>query len=285
MAPRWHALVEALHRISTAPQSRPDALTRELIYAATDALKGSRGFLLIITRNRIRPRHLRRDPLGGWSPVRYIPTFATPEHQQRVKKLLRNRSLLASDPFSQEIVRQAGSLRVFLFHEFLAGLPQGSTLPSLELMGMLSTRDRILGCIPMGRTVECILAVDRSDTQPLFNAEDATTLAEFLPRIGRYLVRVLTSHGFLDHQSPLTCRERECYELLLHSLTKAEIAQVMKLSPHSVHQYVSRIYTKLGVNSRTELMSEWLCAEETFASLKPMPRHHDFPGAADVESA
>jgi DNA-binding CsgD family transcriptional regulator len=51
----------------------------------------------------------------------------------------------------------------------------------------------------------------------------------------------------------LTAREREVAALVAEGLADREIAERLRLSRHTVSQYVKRIYRKLGVGSRVAL--------------------------------
>jgi DNA-binding CsgD family transcriptional regulator len=53
----------------------------------------------------------------------------------------------------------------------------------------------------------------------------------------------------------LTPREQETRSLLLTDASEKEIAARLGLSPHTVHEYVKRLYKKLGVSSRAALMA------------------------------
>ena len=52
----------------------------------------------------------------------------------------------------------------------------------------------------------------------------------------------------------LSAREREVIQHLAAGLTNREIALTLSLSPHTVKNYLFRIFDKLGVSSRTELL-------------------------------
>jgi DNA-binding NarL/FixJ family response regulator len=52
---------------------------------------------------------------------------------------------------------------------------------------------------------------------------------------------------------PLTTREREVAALVVDGLSDPEIAERLSLSPHTVTQYVKRVYRTLGVDSRVTL--------------------------------
>jgi DNA-binding NarL/FixJ family response regulator len=52
----------------------------------------------------------------------------------------------------------------------------------------------------------------------------------------------------------LSARERQVIQHLAGGMTNREIAHTLKLSPHTVKNYLFRIFDKLGVSSRTELL-------------------------------
>ena len=53
-------------------------------------------------------------------------------------------------------------------------------------------------------------------------------------------------------QAPLSTREREVVTLISGGATNREIAERLFLSPHTVKEYTSGIYKKLGVRNRAE---------------------------------
>ncbi|HEY6345117.1 MAG TPA: LuxR C-terminal-related transcriptional regulator, partial [Bryobacteraceae bacterium] len=59
-----------------------------------------------------------------------------------------------------------------------------------------------------------------------------------------------------DHQGIelLSARERQVIQHLAAGMTNREIAHALDLSPHTVKNYLFRIFDKLGVSSRTELL-------------------------------
>ena len=52
--------------------------------------------------------------------------------------------------------------------------------------------------------------------------------------------------------SPLSPRERDVISLVARGATNREIAKTLHLSPHTVKEYTSGIYRKLGVRNRAE---------------------------------
>ena len=55
----------------------------------------------------------------------------------------------------------------------------------------------------------------------------------------------------------LTQREREIVTLLCQGLPNREIASQLKLSEHTIKNYIQHIYDKIGVSNRTELAVYW----------------------------
>jgi len=52
----------------------------------------------------------------------------------------------------------------------------------------------------------------------------------------------------------LSPRELEIVRLVAENLTSAEIAERLIISPRTVTTHLDRIYTRLGINSRTALV-------------------------------
>ena len=57
-----------------------------------------------------------------------------------------------------------------------------------------------------------------------------------------------------DGMPLLTRREEEVVHLVADGLKNREIAQMLKVKEHSIRNYISRIYEKLGISSRVELV-------------------------------
>jgi two-component system nitrate/nitrite response regulator NarL len=88
------------------------------------------------------------------------------------------------------------------------------------------------------------------------------------------VVRAVDSNGL----SLLSKRELDVVRSLAEGLTNREIAERLGLSQHTIKNYLFRVYDKLGVSSRLELLFMTL----TQAGAKPAPTG---PGAPDQSAA
>ena len=81
------------------------------------------------------------------------------------------------------------------------------------------------------------------------------------PLIARQLIKKLRPPGAViealpDGRSELSKRESEVLSLIAKGFSFAEIAKLVKISPHTVTTYVKKIYQKLAVHSRGEAVYE-----------------------------
>jgi DNA-binding CsgD family transcriptional regulator len=58
--------------------------------------------------------------------------------------------------------------------------------------------------------------------------------------------------------SQLSPRLRDTLEGLLDGLSEKQIADRMGVAPATLHEYVTGLYRRFGVNSRSELMARWI---------------------------
>ena len=58
----------------------------------------------------------------------------------------------------------------------------------------------------------------------------------------------------LSRSLRLSARETQIVKGIFDDLKDMGIAERLEISPHTVHTYIQRIYSKLGVASRTELI-------------------------------
>ncbi len=70
----------------------------------------------------------------------------------------------------------------------------------------------------------------------------------------------------------LTCTEVRIVSLVCEGLSNPEIARLLVMSPRTVQGHLYRIFKKLGVRNRSELVAEWLhrsTADDTVHTMCP----------------
>jgi DNA-binding CsgD family transcriptional regulator len=93
---------------------------------------------------------------------------------------------------------------------------------------------------------------------------------------------LLSDHAWLEiaRTLGLTKRELQIIQSVFDNLHEAAIAKRFKISPHTVHMHLNRLFKKLTVTSRTELVLRIMEQMVTLtlsesAVLPPIcPRHH-----------
>lgn len=93
---------------------------------------------------------------------------------------------------------------------------------------------------------KCLLRV--ADGQIWANTEQLNYLVELLSEVPS--LRVLNSNG----DSLLTPREEQVVALVAEGLGNRHIARELNLSEHTIKKYLFRIFEKLGISSRVELV-------------------------------
>src|ERR1700691_3700142 len=81
----------------------------------------------------------------------------------------------------------------------------------------------------------------------------------------------------------LSARERQVIQHVAGGMSNREIAHALSLSPHTVKNYLFRIFDKLGVSSRTELLYLTMNTPPSQPA-SASGRDRDFPGMIDAEA-
>ena len=96
-------------------------------------------------------------------------------------------------------------------------------------------------------------------------------------------------HGNFQHlsDSPLSARESDVVRCVAEGMTNREIAQRLKLTEHTVKNYLFRIFDKLGVSSRVEVVLYALGSPDprTAAASSGRKSHSSSVGRKPVELA
>ena len=93
---------------------------------------------------------------------------------------------------------------------------------------------------------KCLLRV--ADGQIWANTEQLNYIVELISEVPS--LRVLNSNG----NSLLTAREEQVVALVAEGLGNRNIARELNLSEHTIKKYLFRIFEKLGISSRVELV-------------------------------
>lgn len=160
-------------------------------------------------------------------------------------------------------------------YQFLKQLrddPRFQALPVIFLTAKGMTGDRIQGYqagvdayLPkpfdpdeLVAIVENLLARRQAQTKVTSEDGEVPNIAELANQIAQ--IRVLLTHRNGISQSPapfnidLTPREQSVLNLVAEGLMNKEIARRLDTSVRNVEKYVSRLFSKTGTNSRTELV-------------------------------
>lgn len=119
--------------------------------------------------------------------------------------------------------------------------------------------DRIWVVFPVNVDAESYFVFDRiSKTPSHFTSDEIRLTAKALRGIKWFHRLLLLSRGLGIGNTPLTPAERRVLPHLLAGSSEKVIADKLKLTQGTVHQYVTSMYRKLGVRGRTQFMALWL---------------------------
>jgi DNA-binding CsgD family transcriptional regulator len=135
------------------------------------------------------------------------------------------------------------------------GAPEGRTRISLPLRYGRQTLGQVILLLPEGK--------ERLEPHDLRTARWA---ARIMGRCLNYSARMRhepRKNGIEEvsealHKAPLTPRERDVVALLMSGASTRQIASETHLTVGTVHTYLKRIYPKLGVRSRVELVARMI---------------------------
>ncbi len=197
------------------------------------------------------------DPAHGWRPgiIRFLrPSRPLDEKTlEQVKKMDRG----SIDETTIRNIALAGKFRT----NRLADLAPESWFDGdyyrLYYRGV-DHGDAIWAGIPLNDDTECYFGIFRDCAHPRFTPEERDCIAYALRGLKWFCRRQMLSHGLTVAEVPLTPAERSVLLGLLTERTEKEIAAELGRSPHTIHEYVTNIYRKFGVNNRPALMALWL---------------------------
>jgi DNA-binding NarL/FixJ family response regulator len=114
---------------------------------------------------------------------------------------------------------------------------------------------------PIKLLTKCIRTVHEG--QIWANNENLRFLLEFLTQL-----KPLRNIKLTGGMTRLTAREAEVVQLLADGLSTREISQKLSVTEHTIRNYLSSIYDKLGVSSRVELALYAIAREDLNGPLR-----------------
>ena len=103
-----------------------------------------------------------------------------------------------------------------------------------------------------------ILNFARTRNTPAFNTQDLMRLSAICNHISAKLAYLRSHSNIVLPITSLTPRELEIAQLVTHGLTNGEIAVTLWISQNTVKQTLKRIFRKLNVSTRTEMVAKLL---------------------------
>jgi len=203
----------------------------------------------------------KRDLMSGWRAAAIYMLDPS-----RIDKRRQNAGLRAlnkeQDPgeTSRALAAQAGRFRL-------------ATLRSGDLVDLAAFRktthydwhyraldisDRLWAVFPVNDDTEAYYCFDKHRKNSRFTDRDREIAANVLRGLKWFHRQLLLSHGLGAGEKSLTANQRRLVHLLLTDKTEKQIADHLKLTQGSVHQYAVSIYRKFGVRGRAGLMAMWL---------------------------
>jgi DNA-binding CsgD family transcriptional regulator len=203
----------------------------------------------------------RHHAMQGWHPIHTTYLNETPQDIAAKKALFKD--LIEPDtPTIDESmmahIRHAGQDRAYLWGELLPGKLFTDTPAHAALYAPRDLNDRMFGVLHIHSDLELYICLNRSSREELFGVQDAVRIRALLPSLRAHALRYAMMLGLMPNHTPLTQRERDTLHTLLEGLSEKQIARELGITTRSAHQYVLKVYRKLQVNSRAQLMALWL---------------------------
>lgn len=133
----------------------------------------------------------------------------------------------------------------------LEGIQQFKSLvPLCEviILTVFDTREKVVPAILAGASGYVLKS---SNTESICDSIRDVYMggSSLTPQIARFVVNILQEHQDQQEGNLLSDRERNVLNLVSQGKVKKEIAAVLEISPHTVNNYIRRIYNKLQVNT------------------------------------
>lgn len=197
------------------------------------------------------------DPVKGWRPrlVRYRHPSPPLDNNAREQTEKLERGVV--DITTIRNAEGAGTFRANRLRD-LVGLEWFESPYYRAHYQSLGTADAIWVVFPVNTDAESYFGIFRAPDRPPFTEAERDIVAYALRGIKWFHRQLMLSYGMPLAVTPLTSTERRVLHLLLTGLSEKLIAAELERSYHTVHECITAIFRKFGVNNRAALMSLWL---------------------------
>ncbi|XZE19443.1 response regulator transcription factor [Pirellulaceae bacterium SH449] len=134
---------------------------------------------------------------------------------------------------------------------------QWQTLQVSSLWRSLGFDDFIFSLVPLDRETYSSIGFHRRAGNPRFTRQEADFVDLAFPAID-WIHRFKAAESIPTRVTDLSPRERQVFMLLLKGASRKTIASQLKLSDHTITDYIKEIYKKFEVTSRAELLVQFL---------------------------
>ena len=260
-ADAWRDLASLLSNLVHAPIDQID-MQHESLCRGLCALTGSQQcmtFLILREPSTLKSRRQRIFSLltTSWRPY-HVTYYNTPEHVITESQHFMRRSNHRLNAGIAMMMMHSGKNRVYYAPDYGVFW---ETWPRDRMMRIRNSYDRLGAVFSLDEHTEYCILLDRlEDDVGGYTTQNRDALYEALGAIRPFVYRLCLSLGVLTSrgQEALTDREREALFLLFSEHSEKGMADIMGVSPQTMHQYVVSVYRKLNVGSRAELVSMWM---------------------------
>ncbi|MBK1831026.1 hypothetical protein JIN77_09840 [Verrucomicrobiaceae bacterium R5-34] len=198
---------------------------------------------------------LIHEGLNGWMSIAAVYT-----NKQKNLKAVMDRWFVraqreGADDYTRAICANSGSTRAILRRDIVSDEDWENDWFRRDFLHYFGVSDRLSSVVTLNDECEACIFLDRPlDAEPFTESEKNLI---YLASAGTAELhkRMFLEHGAMVASSPLSKRERETYRYLLTEMSESQIADHMKLSAHTVHDYARGLYKKFGVKGRLGLMA------------------------------
>lgn len=197
------------------------------------------------------------DPVKGWRPrsIRFL--HPSPPLDDAVQEQVEKLEQGIVDITTIRNAEGAGAFRANRLQDLVEPEWFESLYYQTYYLG-IGTGDAIWVAFPVNEDAESWFGIHRAQGLPFFTEAERELVAYILRGIKWFHRQLMLSHGLLVAAAPLTQAERRVLHLLLSGRSEKLIAMEIDRSYHTVHECVTAIFRKFGVNNRAALMALWL---------------------------